>query len=290
LCSAIREVTIAVGSGSPAGWQRESYIKAANAGASDFFGASISLSGETLAVGAYGEDSAQNTITNGAAASGDNSFQASGAVYLYQRSGPNWERQAYIKAGNAEAGDNFGWSVSLSGDLLAVGAPLEDENVAVITNGTTAPNVNGAAESGAVYIYKRSGSSWDQEAYIKASNAGSSDNFGISVSLSGNNLAVGSYYESENSSTIVNGTAAPNANGAAGAGAVYIYRRTGTSWQQEAYLKAANAATFDYFGTSVSLSGDTVAVGSSGEDENSTVIVNGTTAPNSEGADSARKP
>ena len=101
---------------------QEAYIKAANNDASDFFGSSVSISGDTLAVGAYREDSNQTTITNGTTASSDNSNASSGAVYVYKRTGTSWAQEAYIKAANNDADERFGWSVSIDNDTLAVGA------------------------------------------------------------------------------------------------------------------------------------------------------------------------
>jgi hypothetical protein len=265
-------------------WAPEAYIKAANAQLHDFFGWAMSLGGDTLAVGSRGEDENSTVIVNGTTAPNGNGASDSGAVYVYRRTGVTWAPEAYIKAANAEAADSFGISVSVSGDTLAVGGYLEDENSTVIVNGTTASNANGATDSGAVYVYRRTGSNWAQEAYLKAANAEASDRFGIFVGLAGDTLAVGAWYEDGNSSTIVNGTTASNANGATDSGAVYVYRRTGSNWAQEAYLKAANAEALDLFGRTVSLSGDTLVVGAHEEDENSATIVNGTTAPNVNGA------
>src|SRR5690606_34801582 len=101
----------------------EAYIKASNTGEGDQFGYSVSLSGDTLAVGAYFEDSAAIGVNGDQA---DNSAGASGAVYVFRRSGGVWTQEAYLKASNAEAGDLFGYSVSLSGDSLAIGAQRED--------------------------------------------------------------------------------------------------------------------------------------------------------------------
>ena len=114
----------------------------------------------------------------------DDSAENSGAVYVFtRRSGTGtWSQQAYVKASNTGAGDRFGTSVSMSrgGNSLAVGAINED---------------GGTENSGAVYVFTRSSTTWSQQAYIKASNAGSGDLFGISVSLSndGNSLAVGAF-------------------------------------------------------------------------------------------------
>jgi hypothetical protein len=266
-------------------WAQEAYVKAANPQASDLFGWSVSLDGDTLAVGSRGEDEESTAIVNGSTAPNANGADDSGAIYVYRRTGVTWAREAYIKAANAQAGDEFGFPFSVSGDTLAVGARQEDENSAVIVNGTTAPNANGANDSGAVYVYRRTGTAWAQEAYVKAANVGEGDLFGWSVSLGGNTLAVGASGEDENSTVIVNGTTAPNANGASNSGAVYVYRRNGAAWAPEAYIKAANAGAADSFGLSVSLSGDTLAVGARQEDANSTTIVNGPTAPNTNGAD-----
>ncbi len=262
-------------------WNQQAYVKAANNDGSDEFGYSVALSGDTLAVGAYKEDSNQTTITNGTTASSDDSNADSGAVYVYKRTGTTWAQQAYVKAVNNDASDWFGSSVALSGDTLAVGAYKEDSNQTTITNDNTSASSNDSnTGSGAVYVYKRTGTSWAQEAYVKAANNDLGeyyDNFGSSIALSGDTLAVGAYQEDSNQTTITNGTDASSDNSNSSSGAVYVYRRTGTSWAQEAYVKSANNDAYDMFGSSA-LSGDTLAVGASGEASNQTTITNGTTA------------
>jgi hypothetical protein len=259
-------------------WVQEAYLKASNAEAGDNFGTSVSLSGDTLAVGAYGEDSNETSITNGPIASPDNSNLLSGATYIFKRNGPTWTQEAYIKAANSDAGDSFGNHISLSGDTLAVGTQYESSNQATITNGITASGNNLMSESGAAYVYKRDGSTWTQEAYIKASNVDEQDNFGVSISLSGDTLAVGAGQESSNQTTITNGITASANNSRFNSGATYIFKRTGSAWAQEAYIKAVNADVSDSFGSSISLSGDTLAVGVSQESSNQTTITNGTSA------------
>lgn len=256
-------------------WSQQAYIKAANADAGDYFGDAVSLSGDTVAVGVMGEDSNQIVISNDTTASGDNSALDAGAVYVYRRSGLNWAPEAYIKAVNAEAGDGFGDVLSISGDTLVVGARQEDSSQMVISNDATASGDNGAGSSGAVYVYRRTGSAWAQEAYIKAANAQASDNFGEAVALSGDTLVVGASDEDSNESVITNGTTASGNNDLPFAGAAYVYRRSGTSWFQEAYIKAVNSGSTDGFGASVAVSGDTVAVAALSEDSNQTVITNG---------------
>ena len=98
--------------------------------------------------------------------------------------------QAYLKAPNVDPDDNFGYSVAVSGDTVAVGAIYEDSNQTTITNGPTASADNSATNAGAVYIFRRTGVTWAQEAYLKAPNAGASDQFGISVAVSGDTVAV----------------------------------------------------------------------------------------------------
>jgi hypothetical protein len=251
-------------------WTQQAYLKASNTGAGDYFGITISLSGDTLAVGAYRESSAATGVNGNQA---DNSASASGAVYVFIRSGTTWAQQAYLKASNTGAVDYFGSSVSLSGDTLAVGA-YRESSAATGVNSNQADN--SASLSGAVYVFVRSGTTWTQQAYLKASNTGAFDEFGYSVSLSGDTLAVGAYFE-ESADTGVNGNQADNSAGASGA--VYVFVRSGTVWTQQAYLKASNTGAFDAFGSSVSLSGDTLAVGASLESSAATGV-NGNQADN----------
>jgi len=258
-------------------WAQEAYLKASNAEANDTFGFPVSISSDTIAVGAYREGSNQTTITNGTTASADNSLSLSGAVYVFKRTGTTWAQEAYLKAPNAEAGDFFARSLALDSDTIVAGVDLEDSNQTTITNGTTASTDNSTGNSGAVYVFKRTGTIWAQEAYLKASNAGVNDFFGLSVSIASDTIVVGAY-EYSNQTTITNGTTASADNSAGEAGAVYVFKRTGTTWAQEAFLKAPNAETSDYFGRSVSISSDTIAVGAYGEDSNQTTITNGTTA------------
>ncbi|MDH5447333.1 MAG: FG-GAP repeat protein, partial [Gammaproteobacteria bacterium] len=162
----------------------------------------------------------------------------------------------YFKASNTGASDSFGFSVSLSGDgnTLAVGAPYEDSNTTGIN---TTPNDDGTANgSGAAYIFTRNASNWSEQAYIKASNSGAFDRFGISVGLSndGNTLAVGAAYEDSNTTGI---NTIPNDDGTAdSSGAAYVFTRSASNWSEQAYIKPSNTGAGDNFGFSVSLSGD----------------------------------
>ncbi|MDX1959315.1 MAG: FG-GAP repeat protein [Leptospiraceae bacterium] len=263
-------------------WINEAYLKAPNAGTTDdFFGTSVSISEDTIVAGATGEDSNQTTITNGSTASSDNSASNSGAAYVFRRSGTIWTNEAYLKAPNAGSSDFFGTSVSISGDTIVVGAINEDSNQTTITNGTTGSSDNLAFNPGAIYVFRRTGTIWANEAYIKAPNAEgvnpNGDNFGTVVSISGDTIVVGAPSEDSLQTTITNGTLVQaNDGGSVNAGAVYVFRRTGNIWANEAYLKASNAEAADSFGTSISISGDTIVVGATGEDSNQTTITNGT--------------
>jgi len=138
-------------------------------------------------------------------------------------SAPLWAQEAYIKASNNDADDRFG-HVSLDGDTLAVGALKEASNQTTITNGTTSSSNNSNSLSGAVYVYKRTGTTWAQEAYIKASNNGVVDRFGYEVALDGDTLAVGAMDEDSNQTTITNDNSTASSNNSnANSGAAYVY-------------------------------------------------------------------
>jgi uncharacterized RmlC-like cupin family protein len=268
-------------------WAQEAYLKAPNAEAGDSFGYSVAIDGDTVVVGAYGESSNQTTITNGTGASGDNTLPSAGAAYVFKRTGVTWAQEAYLKAPNAEADDGFGSSVAIDGDTVVVGASSESSNQTTITNGTGASGDNSATWAGAAYVFKRTGTTWAQEAYLKASNAEEYDAFGSSVAIDGDTVVVGAFDESSNQTSITNGTGASSDNTAVSAGAVYVFKRTGTSWAQEAYLKASNADAGDRFGSSLAVNGDTVVVGAYGESSNQTSIINGTGASADNSAASA---
>ncbi len=256
---------------SGATWSQQAYLKASNAEGGDIFGRSVALSGDgsTLAVGAAGEDSAATGIGGDQA---DNSTPAAGAVYVYTRSGTTWSPQAYVKPSNTGPEDLFGSSLALSADgsTLAVGAHQED-SAATGIGGDQADD--SAADAGAVYVFTRAGTTWSQQAYVKASNTGSKDLFGQSVALSadGSTLAVGAYQEDSGARGIGGDQADHTA--AFDAGAVYVYTRGGTTWSQQAYVKATNTDALDLFGL-VALSGDgsTLAVGAAYEDSGATGV------------------
>jgi len=248
-------------------WTQQAIVKATSGDAGDLFGHSVSLTvdGNTLAVGADGEASASNQI-NGTQT--DNTSPASGAAYVFARSGATWTQTTYFKASNRDGDDHFGASVALAGDglTLVVGAPLEDSSTSTINIGTGNANDNGM-NNGAAYVFFNNGTAWVAQAYIKASNSGTSDLFGSSVSLStdGSTLAIGAIGES---SAVKNVGGLQTDNSATAAGAAYTFTRAGTTWSQQAYLKASNTEAGDAFGTALAVAGDgnTVVVGAPSED------------------------
>jgi len=244
-------------------WAQEAYLKASNTGSSDSFGASVALSGDTLAVGAMNEGS-DATVVDGNQAS--NVAPGSGAVYMFRRTGTTWAQEAYLKASNTGASDLFGRSVALSGETLVVAAIFEDSDATGV-NGDLSNDL--ANDSGAAYVFRRTGTTWTQEAALKGSNASAGDNFGSSVAIFGDTVAVGAGGEASNA-TGIDGNQADNT--AVSSGAVYLFERTATTWAQAAYLKASNTGVSDSFGNSVALSSDTLVVGAADEDSDATGV------------------
>lgn len=173
---------------------------------------------------------------------------------------PIAEQQAYLKASNAGAEDNFGFSCSVQGTTVVIGAPVEGSEATGIGGDQTSDN---AGTSGAVYVFSVVNGVWTQEEYIKASNTDVDDRFGWAVCLDGDTLVVGAPTEDGNA-TGIDGNQADNS--AVDAGAAYVFVRNGGVWSQEAYLKASNTDAFDSFGNSVAIVGDTIAVGAPFED------------------------
>jgi hypothetical protein len=300
-------------------WSQQAYLKASNTGAGDFFGIAVAISGDTVVVGAQLEESAATGINGNQS---DNSASNAGAAYVFVRNGMTWTQQAYLKASNTDANDVFGRSVAISGNTIVVGASGE-ASAATGVNGNQSDN--SAPGAGAAYVFVRNGNTWTQQAYLKASQAGAAafgfavaisgdtavvgeeessgaayvfvrnattwtqqalltasnaeagDFFGMSVAISGNTVVVGAQHEAS-AATGINGNQSDNS--AADAGAAYVFVRNGTTWMQQAYLKGSNTEAFDRFGVRVAISGDTLVVGAIGEASSATGI-NGDESDNS---------
>jgi len=285
-------------------WSFQAYLKASNTPtAADplavIFGYSVAISGDTIVVGSPWESEAAVGAVSAPAPQPmpfANLYVApgSGAAYVFVRDGTTWTQQAYLKASNSDDVAQFGQSVAISGDTVAVGANQEANHFTGVINDPsgihpTAADCNiDADNSGAAYVFVRDPSSqtWKQQAYLKASNNrltvsgnGDNDGFGGSVSVSGNTVVVGASQESSLATGVLNSPNNPmpaNNQGADASGAAYVFvRDTGTQlWSQQAYLKASNTGQEDVFGSSVSVSGDTVVVGAPQEDNNVNTVIN----------------
>lgn len=253
-------------------WTQQAYVKASNPGLNSHFGSSVVLSrdGNTMAVAAHWEASAATGINGNQK---DDSIPQAGAAYIFTRTGTTWTQQAYIKASNTGKkdegnvlgdGDQFGFSIALSGDgnTLAVGAITED-GAAQQINGNA--NDDSAQSAGAVYVYTRTGNAWTQQAYVKSSTQVAGDLLGFSVALSfdGNTLAAAAFDEDGSG----RGINPAYDNKSISSGALYIFTRQNGAWSQQAYIKGSKGETSDGFGfaTAISDDGNTVAVGSGDE-------------------------
>ena len=243
-------------------WSQQAELKASDGAPSDQFGTSVAISGSTAVVGAYRKDSgagaayifvrsgttwtqqAELTASDRAAGDGFGSSVAisgssvvvgatyhlhAGAAYVFVRSGTTWTQQVELTASDGVANDNFGLSVGLSGSTAVVGARFKNSN------------------TGAAYVFGRSGTAWTQLAKLTASDGAANDYFGISVAISGTTVVVGAYGK------------------ASFTGAAYTFTGSGSTWTQQAKLIASDGAANDDFGISVAISGSVAVVGSPGK-------------------------
>lgn len=249
-------------------WSQEAYLKASNSDAQDRFGYSVSISGNTIVVGALEEQS--NATGVNSPDQGDNSLARAGAAYVFVRNSGIWSQQAYLKASNPGQADYFGTSVAVSGNIAVVGATGEDSNGTGV-NPDTQEN-NSASLSGAAYVFRRVSGVWNQEAYLKPSTSQGGSEFGNAAAASGDRLVIGAHRDST-----------PLTN----SGAAYVFSRATGAWQLEAYLKASNVGQNDRFGTGVGISADTVIIGAPLEDSSGTGVNSDTQTTNDAGGSGA---
>jgi hypothetical protein len=226
-------------------WRQEAYLKPSHPTESEDFGYSVTIEGDTVAVGAIAEDSGI------AGDPTDTSAPDSGATYVFARTAGAWLLQSYLKPAVISAGANFGHSVSLSADTLAVGAVHEGSSATGIDGN---PRDTGAPSSGAAYVFRRTGETWSQESYVKASNTGTNDLFGDRVGVSGDVLVVSAPMEDSRSASD------PNSDDVSNSGAAYVFARSGNTWRQEALLKASNPDVDDSFGYYAAIDGERIAI------------------------------
>jgi hypothetical protein len=246
-------------------WTQRDYLKSSNNDGGDRFGFSLALSasGNTLVASSYDEGGSGrgvNTIP-------DNQRGGSGAAYIFDRVNDSWRQVAYLKGSQANRNDALGVSVDISEDGNTVVAGVADDTCLVPginapCRDSTWPPQLGAGSAGAVYVWVRNGNNWVEQAYLKATNPDLEDLFGVRVSIAGdgNTLVAGAPNEDSNAKGI---DGDQKNNLADGAGAAYIFTRSGSTWTQRAYVKGANTEKFDEFGSAVAISGDgkTIAIG-----------------------------
>jgi len=224
-------------------WNEVQKIVASDRAVEDYFGYSVCISGTYAIVGSLIEDED---------AGGGNTLNEAGSAYIFERDGSgNWNEVQKIVASDREEGDKFAYSVSISGNYVLVGAAWEDED---------AGGGNTRDEAGSAYIFERDGSgNWNEVQKIVASDRKQEDIFAYSVSISGNYVLVGAYCEDED---------AGGGNTLDGAGSAYIFERDGSgNWNEVQKIVAPDRAVNDFFGHSVSISGNYAIVGAYLEDE-----------------------
>ncbi|GBC62283.1 hypothetical protein DENIS_3252 [Desulfonema ishimotonii] len=191
----------------------------------DYFGGSVSVSGDYAIAGAKCDEHIATYA---------------GSAYIFHRSGTVWTQQAKLTAGDGEQGDNFGSSVSVSGDYAIVGAYYDKDEDDPLNH------------YGSAYVFYRDGTAWTQQARLTASDGGPEDRFGMSVCVSGDYAVVGSNYDDDNGTN---------------SGSAYIFYRNGSVWEEQGKLIAGDNAEGDFFGRSVSVSGDYAIVGAPNDDD-----------------------
>ncbi|MBN1256229.1 MAG: hypothetical protein JXA52_00835 [Planctomycetes bacterium] len=202
---------------------QETKLTASDGADYDYFGCSVSLSGEYAIIGAGSDDTGGYNY---------------GSAYIFKRDGTSWLEEDKLTASDGAFGDYFGKSVSISGDYAIAGAMFNDDH---------------GSNSGSAYIFKRTGSTWAQQAKLIPSGSAADDFFGCSVAISGDYAVVG----------------AVGCDGIGGDfGAAYIFKRNDATWTEQAKLVPADGELGDCFGCAVAISGDSVIIGSYRDDDN----------------------
>ena len=209
-------------------WNGATWVEAQKLTASD--GTADYVFGETVSVSG-------NVIIVGAAGN-DDYGHSSGAAYIYRWNGSIWVEEQKLTASDGAADDEFGGTASVCGDVAIVGAHAY---------------FNDLDNSGAAYIYRWNGSTWVEEQKLTVPDGAADDEFGGAVSVNSDMAIVGTHTYYNNPDDV---------------GSAYIYRWNGSIWVEEQRLTAPDGAAGDWFGGSVSVSGDVAIVGTPGDNEN----------------------
>ena len=253
-------------------------LMAAEAGPGDELGRSVALSGDRLVVGAPFEDGGAGSR----AGMPNESAAASGAAYVYVRDGDSWVQKDYLKPDNPRAGAHFGLNVALDGDYLAISAPEDSGGGAIymfewdgsgfrskatlrgdkdglllgravalqgqrVVAGAPGDST-GASGAGSVFVFERTGGEWKLDKTLRVGSPGVWDYLGSSVALDGDTIASGA------TGRTVEGSTFPG-------GGVYVFVRGDQGWKEQQMLRPAASEPLAFFGESVSISGDSIAVG-----------------------------
>lgn len=205
-------------------WSLQQKLFASDRANFDQFGVAVDVVGDTVVVGAQGDN--------------EEGFQA-GAAYVFSRNGTTWTEEQKLKASDGAPDSAFGVSVALSGQTIAIGAPGES---------------SGALFSGAVYVFVNDGTSWQQQGKIKANSAMMNQQLGLTVSVSGDTIVAAAPGE-------LIGEPADDFNNVLSKGAVYIFERTGTSWDHQKRFFERDRNRTGGFAVRAAIDGDTIIVG-----------------------------
>ena len=205
-------------------WSLQQKLFASDRANFDQFGVAVDVVGDTIVVGAHGDN--------------DEGFQT-GAAYVFRRNGTTWTEEQKLKASDAAPDTAFGVSVALSGQTVAIGAPGES---------------SGALSSGAVYVFVNDGTSWQQQGKIKANRTMNNQQLGSTVSVSGDTIVAAAPGE-------LIGEPAGDLNNVLSKGAVYIFQRTGTSWDHQKRFFERDRNRTGGFAVRAAIDGDTIIVG-----------------------------
>jgi len=205
-------------------WSLQQKLFASDRANFDQFGIAVDVVGDTIVVGAHGDN--------------DEGFQT-GAAYVFRRNGTTWTEEQKLKASDAAPDSAFGASVALNGQTVAIGAPGES---------------SGALSSGAVYVFINDGTSWQQQGKIKANRVMNNQQLGSTVSVSGDTIVAAAPGE-------LIGEPADDFNNVLSKGAVYIFDRTGTSWDHQKRFFERDRNRTGGFAVRAAIDGDTIIVG-----------------------------
>ena len=254
-------------------WTLQQKLVASDAANRDYFGANVSIDGDTVVVGALFDDVGASVNQ--------------GSAYVFTRSGTTWTQQAKLTATQGTAGDRFGASVEISGETVVVGTKRDQGAAYVFTrSGTTwtqqqqlTPSngaagdefgsvvtisgetifvsatgrpVSGADNQGAVYVFTRAGGVWSEQQLLTAIDGAAGDRFGSDLAISGNAAIIGAYLDDVGANI--------------DQGSAYIFTSSNNVWTQQAKLSAGDGAAGDHFGSSVAIGGNTAVVGAPDND------------------------